>query len=307
MDFTRQPIIETIITPKEGFKLVIRSSKNMSQEEHFVDAVQVVSFGSALFFRSTEKPKPFMVPVTDYEILEVREPRMVLKAATQEGTVKIGGGRGREPREQQERRESDRRENERRDDRREQERRDTDRNKEPQAQQPQEGDRENAPYQERQQFESRGDRRRDRRRSMRRRRGGRDDQQQPYEENRPQQEASDEFSEEPMPAPQEGEGKVAEPYVPSTILRAVLPPPTTLIRDDLQRLRETEEYRGAFFIREEEKQDQDDDDSSLEAFAPKAPEYAEKPTEASSQEEEPFLFFESTQGKEQPDAPQDLR
>jgi len=52
VDFTRQPIIETIITPREGFRLVIRSSKNMGQEELFVDALEVVSFGAAtLFFR----------------------------------------------------------------------------------------------------------------------------------------------------------------------------------------------------------------------------------------------------------------
>ena len=96
MDFTREPIIETIITAREGYRLVIRSSKNIGQEEHFVDAVEVVSFGSAFFFRSLERPKPFLVPVVDYEILEVREPRMVLKTPVHEGSVKIGGGREKE-------------------------------------------------------------------------------------------------------------------------------------------------------------------------------------------------------------------
>lgn len=93
MDFTREPIIETVITPKEGYKLVIRNSKGVGQEEHFVDAVEVVSFGAALFFRSTEKPKPFLVPVSDYEVLEVREARMVLKYATLDRSIRIGGGR----------------------------------------------------------------------------------------------------------------------------------------------------------------------------------------------------------------------
>ncbi len=79
MDFTREPIIETIITPKEGYKLVIRSSKGVGQEEYFVDAVEVVAFGRAFFFRSLEKPKAFLVPISDYEVLEVREARMVLK------------------------------------------------------------------------------------------------------------------------------------------------------------------------------------------------------------------------------------
>ncbi len=62
MDFTREPIIETVITPKEGFKLAIRSSKNTSHEEYFVDAVEVVSFGTSLFFRCLERPKAFMSP-----------------------------------------------------------------------------------------------------------------------------------------------------------------------------------------------------------------------------------------------------
>ena len=93
MDFTREPIVETIITPKEGCKLVVRSSKGVVQDEYFVDAVQVVSYGNAFFFRSIERPKAFLVPVSDYEILEVREARMVLKNVGVDRTIKIGGGR----------------------------------------------------------------------------------------------------------------------------------------------------------------------------------------------------------------------
>jgi hypothetical protein len=93
VDFTREPIIETIITPKEGYKLVIRSSTSAGQEEYFVDAVEIVAFGHALFFRSQERPKAFLVPVSDYEILEVREARMVLKNAGLDRSIKIGGGR----------------------------------------------------------------------------------------------------------------------------------------------------------------------------------------------------------------------
>ena len=77
MDFTREPIIETIITPKEGCKLVVRSSKSAGQEEYFVDALEVVSFGGQSFFRSLERPKAFLVPTSDDEVLEVREARMV--------------------------------------------------------------------------------------------------------------------------------------------------------------------------------------------------------------------------------------
>lgn len=94
MEFTREPIIETIVTPKEGCKLVVRSSKSGGQEEFFVEAVEVVSFGSSFFFRSLERPKAFLVPASDYEILEVREARMILKnVGADRSAIKIGGGR----------------------------------------------------------------------------------------------------------------------------------------------------------------------------------------------------------------------
>lgn len=93
MDFTREPIIESIITPKEGCKLVVRSSKNVGQEEYFVDAIEVVSFANTFFYRSMERPKAFLVPATDYEVLEVREARMVLKNVGVDRSIKIAGGR----------------------------------------------------------------------------------------------------------------------------------------------------------------------------------------------------------------------
>ena len=55
MNYTREPIVETVITPKDGFKLIIRNSKGSKQEEYAVDAVEVVSFGQSMFFRSLEK------------------------------------------------------------------------------------------------------------------------------------------------------------------------------------------------------------------------------------------------------------
>jgi hypothetical protein len=77
--FTREPIIETVLTPREGFRLVVRSSKNPSAQEYWTDSVQVVSFGQALFYRCIEKPHHFLVPVSDYEVLELRETRVSLK------------------------------------------------------------------------------------------------------------------------------------------------------------------------------------------------------------------------------------
>ncbi len=93
MNFTREPIIETIVSPKDGYKLCIRNSKVSGSEEFFVDAVEVVSFGPTFFFRGQERPKPFLVPVSDYEIFEVKETRVVLKNVTHDRNIKIGGGR----------------------------------------------------------------------------------------------------------------------------------------------------------------------------------------------------------------------
>jgi hypothetical protein len=93
VNFTREPIIETIVSPKDGYKLCIRNSKLPGAEELVVDAVEVVSFGTSLFFRGQERPKPFLVPVSDYEIFEVKETRVVLKNIAHDRSIKIGGGR----------------------------------------------------------------------------------------------------------------------------------------------------------------------------------------------------------------------
>ena len=93
MNFTREPILETIITPKEGYKIVLRNSKLQTEEEYSVDAVEIVSFGSAIFYRSLERPKPFLLPTTDYEVCETKDVRMVLKTEPVEKNIKIGGGK----------------------------------------------------------------------------------------------------------------------------------------------------------------------------------------------------------------------
>ncbi len=93
MNYTREPIIETVISPKEGCKLVVRNSKGGGQEEYFVDSIEVVSFGNAIFYRSLERPKSFLVPASDYEVIEVKETKMVLKNVGIERSIKIGGGK----------------------------------------------------------------------------------------------------------------------------------------------------------------------------------------------------------------------
>lgn len=93
MNFTREPIIETVITPKEGYKLIVRNSRGSGQEEYVVDAIEVVSFGHSFFYRSLERPKSFLVPISDYEVVEAKETRVVLKNASFDRSIKIGGGR----------------------------------------------------------------------------------------------------------------------------------------------------------------------------------------------------------------------
>ncbi len=90
MNFTREPIIESVITAKEGSTLLVRSSHRQSSEEYCVEAIEVVSFGPAFFFRCLERTNPFFLPVGHYEIVEVKENRMPLKAASFEKTIKIG-------------------------------------------------------------------------------------------------------------------------------------------------------------------------------------------------------------------------
>ncbi len=93
MNFTREPIIETIISAKEGYKLSIKSSKSPEAEEYLVDAVEVVSFGGTFFYRCQEKPKTFFIPAADFEIVEVKEARLLIKNPNIDKSIKIAGGK----------------------------------------------------------------------------------------------------------------------------------------------------------------------------------------------------------------------
>jgi len=222
VDFTREPIIETVITPKEGCKLVVRSSNTSGQEEFFVDAVQVVSFGSALFFRSLERPKTFLVPVSDYEIVEVREPRMVLKNVGIDRSIKIAGGREgsmrsshREPHPEPVRQRAE---------------------PEPASTEAgassAEGDR--------------GDKRRDRRRNVRRRRGREDG----VETTGGAEPESKEGAGTEEGAGQES-SSLAQQVVTTSILNALLPPPPRLISETIAQYRDT--YKDAFYSKEDKR------------------------------------------------------
>ena len=219
MNFTREPIIETVITPREGCKLVVRSSKGNGQEEYLVEAVEVVSFGHSFFFRSLERPKSFLVPVSDYEILELRETRVALKNASPDRSIKIGGGREAPPRPYR--------------DNPPMEERSREESSEAVPGEPSSGG--GAPSEQRLDH-----RKRDRRR--RGRRGGRDrgpDMQQdrgaPPSEPLPMEDS--EMSEEPL-SPEEVKA-------PSFISK-LFPPPPTLIKETLGRYKTTESTEGDF-------------------------------------------------------------
>jgi hypothetical protein len=228
VNYTREPIIETIITPKEGCKLVVRNSRGAGQEEYFVDALEVVSFGSALFFRSLERPKAFLVPVTDYEVVEVRETRMVLKTAPIERGIKIGGGR-----------EST-----------------TKVAKEPPVERPVLDDEEATGTEDlagtsADGKEIRPEKKRERRRN-RRRRGGREEGKTPG--RLPEEESGSSAMEEsdllPTPYAEESTNSVQEKVQP--VFTALLPPPATLISETISRYRGHPDYKKAFFTPTEE-------------------------------------------------------
>lgn len=217
MDFTREPIIETIITPKEGYKLVIRSSTNNSQEEFLVDSVEVVTFGQAHFYRSIERPKAFLVPVTDYEIVEVREARMVLKNVGVDRSIKIGGGRETPSKIQRE----------------------TDKEASSETEtEPKEGSEEARP-------ELKVDKKRDRKKHYRKKRG--------------REEGEEEGSIPPLedekvviqPPGQEGELEPTSALSPA-MLSALLQPPSTLISETINRYRQDDTFKGAFYLTEDE-------------------------------------------------------
>lgn len=90
VDFTREPIIETVIFSREGFKLSVKNSCQNS-EEYLVDSVEVVSFGGTCFFRYKDKSKSFLFPILCYEIVEIREPKLLIKSPIPlDKSIKIG-------------------------------------------------------------------------------------------------------------------------------------------------------------------------------------------------------------------------
>jgi hypothetical protein len=293
VDFTREPIIETIITPKDGYKLVVRSSKSSGQEEYFVDAVEVVAFGNAHFFRSSERPKAFLVPISDYELLEVREARMVLKNAGPDRSIKIGGGREGSLKPSRE------------------------------APKQEAYEEKEAPSVEQEQSatveasaEGRPDARLDKkkgRRHTRKRRGKDEPAEAGKEEGTPSTPPGIPALEDDkivIPAPQEGaeESEGGTSSLPPSVLSSLLQPPPTLISETINRYRENALFKSAFFMTEEEQYKphdkvedllNEDDDADFKqqhlqepTFAPEQPFHQENEDRPLSSDTDLFLAEE---------------
>lgn len=230
MDFTREPIIETIITPKEGCKLVVRNSKNAGQEEYFVEAVEIVAFGHVHFFRSLERPKAFLVPVSDYEILEVREARMVLKNVGVDRSIKIGGGRDSNIKAAREAEKGELAQEE-------------------EAQRKEEGEG-TAAAAGQAGGEVKVDKKRDRRRNFRKRRGREEGGVEETEQKTPSLE--EDFIPIEAPGTTKQTSKEDSSAVTPPIFSSLLQPPPTLISETIERYRKNDLFKGAFFLTEEE-------------------------------------------------------
>jgi len=271
VDFTREPIIESIITPREGFRIVVRSSKNVGHEEYFVDALEIIVFGGAVFFRSNEKPKPFLVPSCDYEIFEVREPRILLKTPSIEGTVKISSTKEllSKPSQKISQSLSTEAPSSRlsfpvQDEKEELHKEKGERavtsvplaeNELPLSlEEPSSGN-----------SEGQLDKKRDRRTRFRKRKGSREDKEETRDERKEEVSSSEKpnsFLSEPQEIVSEAQMKAElgrKEEIPPPV-RNVLPPPTTLIRDDIERLRKDDTFKGAFFIKDDRSEETEDDD-----------------------------------------------
>ncbi len=211
MNFTREPIIETIITPKDGFRLVIRSSKGPSQEEYSVEALEVVSFGHTQFYRSLEKPKCFLLPISDYEVVETREAKIVLKNPAIEKTIKIAGGKEQNHKPTQ---------------------------KEVHAHEPQEASQEGQEEELETVFEKRKDKKKNRRKKAQEMRN-----QEKEHENKSEEKQSAEL---PHVKKENSEEQVPTPMLFSSLL----PPPTTLISETIGRYKAMESSENFMHTRQ---------------------------------------------------------
>lgn len=96
MYFTREPIIQTIISAREGYTICVRSLA--TEEDIAVEVVELVTFDNLGFYRFTEKGNSYLFPIKSYLLVEQRIQGMVLKSSgRKEKEIKIGKGKEEEP------------------------------------------------------------------------------------------------------------------------------------------------------------------------------------------------------------------
>lgn len=89
MHFTREPIIESVLSARDGYKLVLKNSKLSSTTDISAEVIEIVSFAGTLFYRSQDRSKNFLLPASDFEISEIKDARLVLKNISLEKSSKL--------------------------------------------------------------------------------------------------------------------------------------------------------------------------------------------------------------------------
>jgi hypothetical protein len=87
--FTREPIVESVLSARDGYKLVLKNSKLSSSTEISAEVIEIVSFTGTLFYRSQDRSKNFLLPASDFEVSEVKDARLVLKNISLEKSNKL--------------------------------------------------------------------------------------------------------------------------------------------------------------------------------------------------------------------------
>src|SRR3990167_10702335 len=87
--YKKEPIQESIISARDGHKILVKSTKHSTEGEFFVDAVEVVSFGPQIFYRCLEKPRPFFLPASDFLIEEVKDQKVAIRHTVEGKNTKV--------------------------------------------------------------------------------------------------------------------------------------------------------------------------------------------------------------------------
>lgn len=154
-----------------------------------------------------ERPKAFLMPVSDYEVIEVKETKVALKNVSHERNIKIGGGRETPSR-----------------------------HREPLQEPPLPVEEEEPIAMEGSNVETASGARMDKRRDRRRRRHRREDQDWGEHKTKQKEEEKPSESEQRM----QGGSMEDETFVSSSMFSSLIPPPPTLISQTLSRYKDKE-------------------------------------------------------------------